>query len=86
MKVWAVFDGHRCVSVWTTEAAARQARQPGQYVEEAGLMPTIAAVSSPTVPREHRIEVLDAACSRLTATVTAYGVSARSASQTTVGG
>ena len=42
-------------------------------------------VVRPTVPREDRIEVLNAACSRLTAKVTAYGVSARPASQTTAG-
>ena len=31
-------------------------------------------VVRPTVPREDRIAVLDAACSRLTAKVPAYGV------------
>lgn len=45
MTVWAVVDKHRVVSVWTTEEAARAARKEGQYVERAGLMPTLAAVS-----------------------------------------
>ena len=44
-RVWVVFNGHRVMSVWTTEAAARQAREPGQYVEESALMPTVAAWS-----------------------------------------
>lgn len=47
MTVWAIFrvNGHRCLSVWTSEVAAREARQPGQYVIEAHLVPTIAAVT-----------------------------------------
>lgn len=91
MTVWAIFrvNGHRCLSVWTSEVAARQARQPGQYVIKAHLVPTIAAVTDqvtrPTVPRVDRAAVLDAACSRLTAEVTAYGMSARSRSRTPLG-
>lgn len=89
MTVWAVFDGHRCLSVWTGEAAARQARQAGQYVIEAELMPTVAAVTNqvtrPSVPREDRAAVLNVACSRLTAKVAASGVSARARSRTPLG-
>jgi hypothetical protein len=72
MAVWAVFDGHRCLSVWTTEEAADAVRKRGQWVVEAALTPLRGAASAPIVAREDRSKVVKAAFSRLSARVTAY--------------
>lgn len=46
MTVWVVFEGHCTISVWTTEEAARQACQPKQFVVQAKLVPTNAAMTA----------------------------------------